>query len=374
MTTTTTTTTSAGSGGAGGGTTTGTGGASGSGGAGGAAPAGTVLLFAGGGPKMVGGEFHPGSGWTSTVFNEASSDGPAIALTGPSSAVTVIRSTQNGGELRFATWTPGSFSAFATIAAGVTTRATPWLAGSGGRADLVFHGDNFKHYFGEHQAAWAPIAEPVGGVAAQSFGPSPASIALLGSNTVVSYAGQNGDLFDQTRSGGAWQAANPHGLGDVVTLTPALVALSAPGPDLLVVFVRKSDSKILFTTRTGNVWSAPAVTDEGSFSADPVALAALPGGAAVAAFRGLDGEIYFTRFTPGAAPPWSIPGPLATPNFSTPSSPALAPGVGGADAELAFANGSDGLAYHSRLTNMAWSAPVAVGGSMVTRVALTSAP
>ena len=47
----------------------------------------------------------------------------------------------------------------------------PLIARSGGRADLVFHGDNFKDYFGEHQAAWAPIAEPVGGVAAQASAP-----------------------------------------------------------------------------------------------------------------------------------------------------------------------------------------------------------
>jgi hypothetical protein len=322
---------------------------------------------------MVGGEFHPATGWTSTMINEATTDAPALAFTAANSALTVIRSTAGGGEIRFGTWSPGSFSAFAALAPGVTTRAAPALVGGGGVADLVFHGDNFKHYYAQHQMVWAPAAEPVGGAAAQSFGPSPAALAALAADRVACFAGGNGDLYDQTRSAGAWGGASGHALGDVVSLSPAMVTLGVPGLELLVVFVNKTSSKIYFTTRAAGLWSVPAILDATSFTADPVALTATAGGA-VAAFRGLDQKIYFSRFSPAVVPPWSPPAPLAQPNPMTPAPPALAPGVGGFEAELAFASASDGLAYHCRLNAQGWSAPVGVGGAMITRVALTSAP
>ncbi|MFO0760177.1 MAG: hypothetical protein U0359_27095 [Byssovorax sp.] len=369
-----------GTGGAGGASTTGTGGAGGaggsggSGGSGGAPPTGVLVLLAGGGPTMLGGELHAGMPWTTTSINgEATPEAPAIAMTSATEALLVIRSSANGGEVRFATWTPGMFSAFAAIGAGITTRAAPHAVGAAGEVDLVFHGDDFKHYFGLHQAAlWSPKAEPVGGAAAQSFGPSPASITALGADRVACFAGQNGDLYDQTRTGGAWQAAHAHGLGNVIALTPAIVAPAVPGVELLVVYADKNSAKILYTLRAAGLWSAPAAVDPNSFTADPVALTPVSGGA-VMAFRGLDGKIYFSRFSAASMPPWSPPAALAQPNPTTPGAPALAPGIGGHDAELCYA-GADGMAYHTSLGAQGFSAPIAVGGAQVTRVALGSTP
>ena len=73
------------------------------------------------------------------------------------------------------------------------------------------------------------------------------------------------------------------------------------------------------------------------------------------------------------APVWSLPGPLVS-GVATPSRPALAAGVGGFDAEAGFINAADGKAYHTRLTGLTWSAPVLVGGSVLTSVAIASAP
>ena len=322
---------------------------------------------------MLAGEFHPGGSWSATQLSATTDKAPGIAITGANTAVGVIRDTTLGNEVAYTIWAPGSFQAFTSIANLVTTQAAPSIVASGARADVVFLGDNNKHYYAAHVATWSPTAEAVGGVAAQSFGPSAAGIAAIGSDTILAYAGNNGDLFDQTRTGGVWLAATAHNLGNVVTLTPAIIAPTA-GPALMVVYVRSTDSKILFTTRTGNVWSAPTVIDGSSFTADPVALAALPGGEAILAFRGLNQGIYITRYNPAGAPLWSPPQPLATPNVTTPSRPALAAGVGGVDAEMGFVNAVDGVAYHARLTGMTWSAPVAVGGVALTTISIASAP
>src|SRR5262249_28758121 len=151
---------------------------------------------------------------------------------------------------------------------------------------VAFQGDDFKHYYAGYQGAWTPTAEPIGGVSQQSYGPSPGAVVVLGNDVVVAFAGDNGDLYDQTRTGGAWQPAAGHGLGDVVSTTPALVPLTQ-GPELMLVYSRKTDSQLLWTTRTSGVWSAPVPIDA-ALSSDPPALTSVAAGGAALAFRGLD--------------------------------------------------------------------------------------
>lgn len=347
-------------------------GGGGQGGAGGQAATGTVLLVATGGGDVFTGELHPPASWTTSTLADASGKAPALAFDAAGGALALIRSQANAGELRYASWAAGTWSPFAAVAAGVTTQSRPALAVFGASLGAIFHGDDFKHYFGAFQGgAWAPTAEPVG--SPQSFGPSAPSMAAQGPDVIAVFAGNDGDLYDQTRSGGVWLSATGHGLGNLVQLPPAVVSMTA-GIDLLVVFVRSTDGKIEWTSRTGAVWTAPSELDINSFSADPVALAALPGGDAVAAFRGLDGNIYTSRYTNGAAPPWSVPAAVANPNYAIASSPSLAPGVGGADAELAFVDTATAQAFHARLQGATWSAPAAVGGSNLVSATIASAP
>lgn len=360
----------------GGGVSSSTSGSSGSSGSGGSPPAGTVLMLAGGAQTILGGEFHPGTGWTTTVLSDATSDVPAIAEMSGGSAVGVIRSKSGGGELRYTSWTPGSWSAFKMIAPLQTTSSTPSIVPSGARADLTFRGDNTKHYYAAYTSGvWNPLAEPIQMMnAPQIQGPTPSSVTAIGSDTIVAFAGDNGELYDQTRTGGVWQGAHGHGLGNVVVVTPQITALNGGSVDLLVVFVNKSDSKLLFTTRSAGTWSASVLVDQNTFSADPISLVALPGGKAVLAFRGLDGKIYASRYNPNGAPVWSLPGPIANPNYATPSSPAITGGVGGADVELVFVNSADGAAYHTSLTNTTWSAPTLVGGTGLIHIGVSSSP
>lgn len=320
---------------------------------------------------MLAGAFDPGTGWTSSTLSGATNDAPAVALINATTAVGLIRSTANGGELRFTTWSGGSWSPLAALGTGVTTRAAPALATTGTSASAVFHGDDFKHYFGKYASSWSPIAEPVGGAAQQSFGPSPAGIAPIGSDAVIAFAGNDHDLYDQRRVGGVWQGAQAHALGGVITLSPTIVATSG-NLDLMIAFVRNTDARIVYITHGGAGWSAPAVVDTNALTNDPVSLAALPGGGAVLGYRGQNGKIYWSRFTASATPPWSPPTGITATNFDTPAPPAVAPGISGADAEMVFIDAASGSAKHARLNGTTWSAPTTIGGSGLTRVAAAS--
>ncbi len=343
-----------------------------SGGTGGAS-AGTLILLGVGATSGIGAQFHPGTGWTTTSLTLTDSASPSLVMTGDTSALGVFEATDM--SVNFISWSAGMWGTASQIAAGVTTRDTPSLAGSSiGEAGLVFQGTDFKHYYAAHSATWGPTAEAVSFNGTQSFGPSPAAIARLGTDTIIAYQGNDLDLYDQTRSGGTWQAAQPHNLGAVLSLPPRMVALSA-GPELMVVFVRKTDANLLYTTRKAGIWSTPALLTNGALSNDPVSLVALEGGGALVGFRGQDGKLYTLRYTGGASPSWGVAIPLASNNFMSMVAPALAAGAFGDDAELAFIDQADNLLKHSRLNGVVWSAPAAVSNvASLTRVALASSP
>jgi hypothetical protein len=350
-------------GGAGGGS-----GGTGTGGTGGAL-GGKVLLLAGGGANVLAGDFHPSTGWTTTPLSEATTVAPAVAVTSATTGVGLVRSNASSGELRATTWNNGTWSAFTAVGPAITTQSRPALAVSGVVARAIFHGNNFKHYFASYAGTWAPADEEVG--APQSFGPSAPSITTIGPDVIIAFAGNDHDVYDQVRTNGFWQAATKHNLGDVTSSTPAIVTMTS-GSTLLIVFARTSDKKLLWTAKTGASWTAAQEIDM-AFASDAPALLALPGGDALVAFRGLDGKLYTSRYDDAAMPAWSAPAALSS-TVVIPSTPALATGVEGATAELAFVDGATGVAHHARLTGTTWSAPAAVGGTGLTHVALGSAP
>jgi hypothetical protein len=356
----------AGVGGGGGGQ--GGGGGGGGQGGGGSPPAGPLVLLAGGGATVLAGEFTELSGWVTTTLTGATSDAPGVAKSSGSSAVGVLRSTANGGELLFTTWSPGSWSALTPVGSGITTRARPSISAADS-VMLAFQGDDFKHYYAQYDGVWAPSAEPIGGAVDQSFGPTPPSIAADGADAQVAFAGSNGDLFDQARAA-VWLAAHPHTLGSVASLSPTIVKLTN-SDDFLIAFVRSTDAKIVYTRGHGSTWSAPVVVDANALSNLPVALAALPDTQALLAYRGQDGNVYWSRYL-GAN--WSVPLPLATPNVATSSTPAVATGIGSADAEMVFIDAATGGAMHARLQGASFAAPAPIGGAGLVHAAVSSAP
>jgi hypothetical protein len=333
-----------------------------------------VVLLASGPSALLAGHRGQTASWTTANLAGSSSDAPALSAT-TSGAVGAIRASADA--LRFTVFDGSSWSAAADVGASITTRAAPALAATGSASYLVYHGNDFMHYFGSYQTSWSPSAEPVApSMAAQSFGPSAARITTLGSDALVAFAGSDGQLYTQARST-SWQAAVPLPTSKI-SASPSITALTS-GADVLVAYInddagQPDDNKIFWATRSANVWSTPQKISDSIFSDEPVALASMSAGRALLAFRGSDGMAYVLTYDPAANPLWSAAGGIDTPNIAVASPPAVAPGGVGALAELAYVETAGGAVGHVRLTTSGWTTPTTVGGSNLTHVAIATAP
>ena len=222
--------------------------------------------------------------------------------------------------------------------------------------NVLFHGDDFKHYYGAYGASsFNPAAEQVGNP--QSFGPEPPAVVSVGDEVWAAYTGDNGDLYTQRRVAGVWQAAVAQGLAGTVRLTPALTVLS--DGTVLLVFNRTGGSVVSFQRYNAGVWSA--VADVPSVLSDsPVSLASLPSGGAALAFRGTNGLSYVALFNAGTG---SFGLPVSTGLGSTPSTPSVTAGLGGFAVELLYVDGASSQVRHARGTSsLVFGSSVPVGG------------
>jgi hypothetical protein len=281
-------------------------------------------------------------------------------LSGGGTAVGLMRFTQLGNafdnHLQWTTWTPGSWTAFADVGAGITTPNAPALAAHGTTALGAFRGFDDNYYYGAFAGgAWSGVGPVQPTASVQSSGPQgPSFDAYTGT---LAFGGDNQHLYAQTWTG-SWAAAQDLDGQNLTALAPTVTGIAPFGSAAMLVYVRASDAQILYVTLSGGTWSSPA-TIAGALTGDPVALAPTATGA-VLAFRGLDGNLYAAVYDAGA---WSTVAPFAVPNVTVASAPALARGVGAATAEIAFIE-SDGAAYHARLIGGSWTTPVAIGGAI----------
>ncbi len=252
---------------------------------------------------------------------------------------------------------------------------------SGGTTShLVYQDTSYRHWHAAFTGTWS-TPDAIGGSATPYYGPFAATIAANGANASAAFFdGSNNNLVTTTDlTGGAWGARNGAtgttpsivGNGQGIVIPTAIVTLSGGGPSQMLAYVDQNQA-IQFVTRTGTTWSSPtAITN--CYAGDPVALAPLPGGGAILAFRGIDSPstryLYWTVYSGGS---WSAVAPFASPNAAIDASPAVAHGIPGDLAEIAYI--SSGVAYHARLIGSSWSSPVAVGGSGLSAVAIASAP
>jgi len=362
-----------GNGGAGGSAGSGSGGVGGSGGGG---ASGTVLLLANMTTKVLAAAFHPNEGWSTTFLPEEADGRPALALTDESTGVGLVRDAKTG-SVQWVGWSPMGWTPFAALGPGITTRAAPSLGADMASAHALFHGDDYKHYYASFSAgAWVVTAEPVGGAASQAFGPSPGAVAGIDGNVLAAYPGSDGSLYVQQRAGGAWGSGEALPNSATTQITPAVVRLPLGATTLITVFVRKENAGLYWSGRgAGGTWSAPMPVHATAITQDPVALAPYADGIKAAlAYRGTDGKIYVSRFDPDASPPWTPPAGIAVPNPSITSSPALARGAGGADAELVYIDAASGKALHARITGgtVGPALDIAPAASGLTHVAVAS--
>ena len=334
----------------------------------------TVLLLGGSTAGVLAGELHPGGGWVTSTLGDNTTFGPSLTMNSAGQGVGVITSQANS-EVHWTLWSAGTWSPLQLVQQGALARSQPFVDANGGAvAHLIYQDNNFHYFYLAYANGWTPFPQGVGPGTTQSYGPVAATVAALGSDATTAFingASMNVNFASaRDRVGGAWQPRVDLAGASNFNVSPSIIALAA-GPELMETYVR-SDAQILFLTRTAGVWSA-ATPIAGCLTNDRVALAPLPGGGAIMAFRGTDTNLYWSVYTAGA---WSVVAPFATPNVSVIAPPAVTHGIGGKTAEIAFVKG-DGNAYHARLAGGAWSLPVQVGGvagGALVGVALASSP
>jgi hypothetical protein len=328
-----------------------------------------VLLLAGSATSVLGGQLYGSASWSTSALIDTTLFSPSLTF-GPSQTGVGVVISAVGGSVDAVTWSAaGGWTSFASLA-GTTARSAPSLDGHGGSVvHLVYQDTAFLYDYLAYTGTWSAPA-PVGPGGAQSYGPVAASIAARGTDATVAFIdGLSPDVnfaAQQDLTGGTWQTRNDLAGPESFTIAPSIVALGA-GPELLTVFVQ-GDSQVMFATRTSGTWTAAAAVTSATTS-DPVAVAALPGGKAILAFRGTDTMLYWSTYASGA---WSTVAPFATPNVAVDVSPAVTHGVGGFDAEIGYV--SAGALSHARLSGAAWSTPTLVGGSGLVGVAIATAP
>jgi hypothetical protein len=363
----------------------GTGGAGGIGGAGGGCPNCPIVLLLGGGASaatIVTGAFRPDSGWTTDKQSGISPDRPALTITPEGTGVGLLRIGPAGmdGALEYVTWKPGAgWSPLAVVGSGLLKiRSEPSISAADKGAHAAYQREDYKYMFAAFvSGAWSPPDEAVSVSGKHTFGPSAPHIAALGADSIIAFihgddpAAAVNHLFVQRRTGGAWIADEDLASDTDFDVPPPRIVRLLPSEDLLVVYVRKSDQQIRYRLWDGTAWQAAASVANATTTTRPD-LCALPGDGAVLAYKGIDNKLYTARFEMGA---WADPSAIGNPSVDVKSPPAVAPGVDGAEVELAYLPAGEDTAYHVRYVGGSYSAPVAIATEPgLTNLVLASRP
>ncbi len=302
-----------------------------------------------------------------TVATVAGSTGDRIAIA-PNGAgfVAALRSasgcTGNVCPL-IATVFNGSWADTAAIP-NATTIDAPALATLGGVSHVLYQDAAFKYEHRKYVAStWDSSDDPVGGGGnAQSFGAKAPSVTGVGTDLVALQAGSDNLIYDQTWTNAAWAKAHQQAnMSAENGITPTIITLS--GSDLLAVYMRKSDFKIMSLARTGGVWDTnPTLLDVNAFTNDPVAVTPIGQGRALLVFKGSDMVPYFSVYDPKKVPTWTAPAPVLAGKPTIASTPSVYPGVCGDEAIVAYAKLSGGVEL-AHFAGGTFTGPVAVSGT-----------
>jgi hypothetical protein len=229
---------------------------------------------------------------------------------------------------------------------------------------VLFQGSDFKHYYTAFDnGAWS-AAQPT-----DSFGPNAGDIAALGNNAAILFndGNANNALTSRGRVNGAWQPGVQLATQVNFDISPALITMNGGAAELMAIWPYNTQGPLRFARRTGGAWGATANVPT-VLTNERVAAVAIPGGNVALVYRGIDGKFHgmvFVAFLNTWQGPYNLPG---SPDIT--GTPAIAPGVGTFEGEVAFI--SNGQVFHSRfnLESQSFTAPVAVGGADVRSVAL----
>jgi hypothetical protein len=269
-----------------------------------------------------------------------------------------------GNAIQWLAWTGASWTAPLPIGGAATTFAPALTTLNGTEVHLVYADAGKKYFHGTFKAgAWDAATDPVGGAAAQSFGPTGVGLAAIGGALLMAHAGGNNtNLFAEGLAAGS---GVPVATAQTEALMPALIASPVTGSDAMIVYVHLVDFKISWATRAGATWTDHGKMDDTLFTGAGiwVAAATLAGGKAVIVFQGSNGKAYATTFD-GAK--WVVPATNLDPG-TLGGLPAVAPGACGDDAVVALPM-TGGAVKTARLTGGTWSPAVDVTGTAASNV------
>ncbi|MBX3126859.1 MAG: hypothetical protein KF718_09075 [Polyangiaceae bacterium] len=312
-----------------------------------------------------------GGSWATTVTAFTALGGPALAAVGDD-AVMVVRAAGQG-ELHESRLAAGAWSALTPVGTDGWTVGAPALAAADDVV-LAFIGTDFKHYLATTAilGPWSAF-EPVLAGSLHSFGPSAPSVAALSSSLELAFAGDDGDLYTQTKTS-VWQAAHGHGLATPLhkPFGPRIVARGGGSDETVAAFVDDATKRVYWTVGKGTTWTSPALVDAFITSESPVALAALGGGAVGLAFVAGDSRVRYARLSAGVLSALESP----FPNTVASGEPALCQGLGPNEVEIAFLS-SGSVVSSTRTTTWQTPLPVLGAGALalaLTRVTVSSGP
>jgi hypothetical protein len=295
-------------------------------------------------------------GWRVRALRDGAASPPSLVRV-DGGTVAAYRTPSGGvGVARFhGAWSEPTPFASSTL----RVRGRPMLAADDASLSLVVHGDDYKFYEASGAGGgdrFSPFAV-VGPAGTPSFGPSGPSAIVDSATLVVVQGGEDGRLYEQTRTASGWQAATALGADIDNAITPAAVRLAVDAR--LIVFTPRARRALRFARRERTGVTFGDVP--GASSGDPAKLAAVSTGA-ILGFRGEDGRAYASRFD-RALGTFAPPLPLA-PSVRVTTAPAVSGPACGALAFAAFvsaapggiADAAGGL-FVSQLTNEGWSAP-----------------
>jgi len=304
---------------------------------------------------------------TATVVTGGASAAPALIPFGTGYLASFVGTgAMNDLPLKWTAYA-GSWTAPAAIAAALG-QGTPALAAIGTTGHVVYWGSDSKFYHGTYSgSAWDAASDPVEASGSpQSFGPSAPAATATGTTLLAVQSGQDGVVYDQAWTG-SWQAASALAGSSVVSsLSPAITAMNGGTAQVMLVFVHAGDAGsyyLEYATSTGGTWSAPSnVYAQGTniaYAGTTPALAALPNGGAILAWQG-SSPAYPYVSTYAAASGWTAPVAVSSDTLLSP--PAVAPGICGADAALAYVK-TGGAVEVVTTTGGTWGTPETIAGA-----------
>ncbi len=338
---------------------------------------GTTALIAGNDSSLTAAVRVGNGPWTATTVDGSGAKSvPSIAAFGGGFlALTHAPAAAGGDRLASLTYEAAWSGPQPIGVAGV--KGSPSLAVAGDAAHVVYSSGadaNRLFFHGIHSGgSWNGADGPVGDP--QSWGTVAAAVGAAGGDVVFAENGENQGLYTREFTA-QWSApAALVGAGTIGNKQPAppqLVALDGAEIDSVLVYVEK-DERIAFATRAADsgTWTDRDRIPAYLKTQERFSVARIGDFTLLLALRGTDGNAYYVSGTVvGSTVSWSSVAPLGGVTTSVDSTPAIAKGVCGDDAVVAYASG--GTVRTVRLRGTVWTEAAVVDGTAGSRVAIAT--